>query len=67
MCVCYCRLNFSLFVVDCLGTLCYNPSLGFVTKAKACKVAGQKGSSKITFRAPTSAKECKGMNLHIPK
>jgi hypothetical protein len=25
--------------------LCHNPSLGPATKAKACKVAGQEGSS----------------------
>jgi hypothetical protein len=67
MCVCYCRLDFSLFVVDCLGTLCRNPSLGFVTKAKACKVAGQEGSPGVTSCAPWSAKECEGMNIHIPK
>jgi hypothetical protein len=24
--------------------MCYNPSFGFMTKARACKVAGQEGS-----------------------
>jgi hypothetical protein len=47
--------------------LCGNPSFGLVTKAKACKVASQEGSPRITSRAPDNAKECEGMNLHTPK
>ncbi len=46
---------------------CHNPSLGLATKARACKVAGHKGSPRITSRVPKSAKECEGMNLHTPK
>jgi hypothetical protein len=45
----------------------HNLSLGFVTKTRACKNAGQEGSPGVTFHAPGSAKECEGMNPHIPK
>ncbi len=45
---------------------CCNPSLGFATKTRACKGAGQKGSLGITSHAPMSVGECEGMNLHIP-
>jgi hypothetical protein len=48
-------------------TKCHNLSLGFTTKARACKVAGQKGSSGVTSNAPRNAKKCEGMNPHIPK
>jgi hypothetical protein len=44
-----------------------NPSLGFTTKTKACKVASQEGSPIVTSRTPGSAKECEGMNPHTPK
>jgi hypothetical protein len=44
-----------------------NPSLGFATKAKACKSAGQQGRLGVTFHVPGSAKECEGMNPHTPK
>jgi hypothetical protein len=47
--------------------LCRNPSLGLVTKARACKSAGQEGNPGVTFHVPGSAKECEGMNPHIPK
>jgi len=46
---------------------CRNPSLELTTKARACKGAGQKGSSWVTSHAPRSAKKCEGMNLHTPK
>jgi hypothetical protein len=49
------------------GGKCRNLNLGLTTKAKACKVAGQEGSLGVTSRAPMSAKECEGMNLHTPK
>jgi hypothetical protein len=49
------------------GAKCHNPSFGLTTKLKACKVAGQEGSSRVTSHAPKSAKECEGMNPHIPK
>jgi hypothetical protein len=34
----------------------YNPSLGLATKARGCKVAGQKKDPGITSHAPGSAK-----------
>jgi hypothetical protein len=45
---------------------CHNPNLGFATKARACKVVGQQGSSGVTSHVPGSAKECEGMNPHTP-
>jgi len=44
-----------------------NPSLGLATKARACKVVGQEGSMGVTSHALGNAKECEGMNPHIPK
>jgi len=38
-----------------------------VTKARACKVAGQKGSVGVTPHAPRNVRECEGMNPHTPK
>jgi len=38
-----------------------------VTKARGCKVAGQKGSPKVMPYAPRSARECEGINPHTPK
>jgi hypothetical protein len=46
---------------------CHNPSLEFVTKARACKGAGQEGSSGVTFHAPESVGKCEGMNPDTPK
>jgi hypothetical protein len=40
--------------------ICRNPSLGFATKARACKVAGQESE-------PQSERKCDGMNPHTPK
>jgi len=34
--------------------------LGFATKARVCKVAGQE-------REPKNERKCEGMNPHIPK
>jgi hypothetical protein len=48
-------------------TSCCDPSLGFVTKAKACKGASQEGSMGVTFHTPRSVGECEGMNSHTPK
>jgi hypothetical protein len=45
----------------------HNPSLGFATKARACKVVDQEGSLGVTSHVPKSVKECEGMNPHIPK
>jgi len=47
-------------VVDEKNGLCHNPSLGLMTKARACKVAGQE-------RKPESERKCEGMNPHTPK
>jgi hypothetical protein len=44
-----------------------NPNLGLVTKARACKGAGQEGSLGVTSHVPESVEECEGMNLHIPQ
>jgi len=38
-----------------------------MTKAKACKVAGENGSSGITPHVIGSVGKCEGMHLHIPK
>jgi hypothetical protein len=46
---------------------CHNFSLGFATKARACKVASQKGILGATSHAHGSAKECEGINPHTPK
>ncbi len=46
---------------------CHNPSPGLVTKPRACKFAGQEGSSGITPYAPESVGKCEGMNPHTPK
>ncbi len=46
---------------------CRNPSLGLMTKVRACKNVGQEGSLGITFYSFGSAKECEGMNLHTFK
>ncbi len=59
--------TYHLMCGDIGNTLCHNPSLGLTTKARACKGVGQERSPRITFHAPGSAKECKGMNPHTPK
>jgi hypothetical protein len=46
---------------------CHNFGLGFATKARAWKVTDQEGSLGVTSHAPRNAKECEGMNPHIPK
>jgi len=47
--------------------MCCNPNLGLATKARACKVASQEESPRITSHAPGSLGKCEGMNLHISK
>jgi hypothetical protein len=47
--------------------ICCNPNLGLTTKARACKGAGQEGSSGVTSYVPGSVGECEGMNTHTPK
>jgi hypothetical protein len=62
-------LNFKSWVNGYLnnGLNYRNPNLGLTTKARACKVVGQEGSSGVTFHAPRGANECEAMNPHIPK
>ncbi len=45
---------------------CCNLSLGLVTKARACKVASQEGSSGVTSHAPGSAKCVREWTLTLP-
>jgi len=56
-----------IFMLSRQQWCCRNPSLGLATKERACKVASQEGSPGVTSHAPRSAKECEGVNLHIPK
>ncbi len=46
---------------------CRNLRLGFATKARACKGAGEEGSLGITSCAPGRVGECEGMTPHTPK
>ncbi len=48
-------------------SLCHNPNLKLVTKARGYKVAGQKGSTGVMLHAPGSARHCEGIDLHVPK
>jgi len=50
----------SIFAILTIKLVCCNPSLGLVTKARACKVAGQE-------RKLGNERKCEGMNLHTPK
>jgi hypothetical protein len=59
-------LNFE-FKISMLLKFCHNPSLGLMTKARACKVAGQEESSGITPHAPGNVGKCEGMNPHTSK
>jgi hypothetical protein len=45
----------------------HNPNLGLVTKAKGCKVAGQKGKLGVMQHVPGSAREFEGIDPHTPK
>jgi hypothetical protein len=61
--------NHLLKIWESSGTLtpkmgCRNPSLELTTKARGCKVASQEKDPGVTSHAPSSAKECEGMNLH---
>ncbi len=44
----------------------HNPNLGFVTKARGCKVACQKGDLGVTSHVPRSAKNAREWNLTLP-
>ncbi len=55
-----------------LGTIvrmvtCHNPSLGLMTKKRACKGEGQEWSPRVTFHAPKSVGKCEKMNPHTSK
>ncbi len=41
--------------------LCRNPSLELTTKARACKVASQEGSPRVTSHVPGSEKSTKSV------
>jgi hypothetical protein len=45
---------------------CRNPNLGLMTKATACKGAGQEGSPRITSHAPRIVGECEEINPQTP-
>jgi hypothetical protein len=49
------------------GGECHNLSLGFATKARACKGEGQEGRLGVTSHVLGSVGECEGMNLHTLK
>jgi len=38
-----------------------------MTRTRACKVAGQKGSPGVTPHAPKNVRKCKGLNPHTSK
>jgi undecaprenyl pyrophosphate phosphatase UppP len=48
-------------------TICHNPSLKLVTKAKVYKGVSQEGNLGVTSDALESVGECEGMNTHTPK
>ncbi len=45
---------------------CRNPSLGLVTKVRACEGAGQEGRSGVTFHAFGNVGKCEGMSPTLP-
>ncbi len=59
--------KFNNFIQVTFYHQCRNPSLGLMTKARGCKVAGQEKDPRVTSYAPRSAKKCEGMNPHTPK
>jgi hypothetical protein len=46
---------------------CHDFNLGFTTKIKACKGAGQEWNLGVTFHDLGNVEECEGMNPHTPK
>jgi hypothetical protein len=56
-----------LVLILLINGLCRNPSLGFATKARACKSAGQEGGPKNTSYIPESTGKCERMNPYTPK
>jgi hypothetical protein len=71
VCVCFFSnlfaFHYGIQLNTILKPICCNLSLGLVIKARACKVASQKGSSRVIFHALGNAKKCEKMNPHIPK
>jgi hypothetical protein len=62
------RMPFIKDLILChYGACCHNPSLGLMTKARACKGMSQEGSLWVTFHTLGSVGECEGMNPHISK
>jgi hypothetical protein len=59
--------NLSVDFLSCELGWCHNPNLGFTTKERAYKGAGQEWSLGVTFHAPRSVGECEGMSPHTPK
>jgi hypothetical protein len=57
----------SLVTFGLQNLCCRNPSLGLITKARACESVGQVWSPWVTFHAHGSSRECEGMNPHTPK
>jgi len=47
--------------------ICRNPSFRFATKARACKVVGQKGSPRVKPHALVNARKCEGIDHHTLK
>jgi len=47
--------------------ICFDPSLGLMTKVRACKGVGRKGSLEIILHTVESVRKCEGMRLHTPK
>jgi hypothetical protein len=46
--------------------MCCNPSLGLVTKARGCKVVGQKGDPEVTSHALDNAKSVREWTFTLP-
>jgi hypothetical protein len=64
---CYDFSNFNYLLGPLVIILSISQKLGFVTKARACKGAGQEWSPRVTFHVPESVGTCEGMNPHTPK
>jgi hypothetical protein len=64
---CVCVFFIVSFFLVCFVFVYRNPSLGFMTKARGCKIVGQKGSSGVMSHVPKSARECEGIDPRTPK
>jgi len=65
--VMYMSINHGEIIDDFKERGCHNPNLGLTTKARGCKVTGQKGSPGVMPHALGSARECEGIGPHTPK